>query len=307
MSGYEGAVPGARPSASQAAAELGGAVTRTAEALQAIPVGDEAAAYSCLRDLDRALAGLAELLAAVPRVARLGDPAPAVRERLERSRTELAARRADLATYRTALDGLAETEKQLEEVTTQSRQLRDRITELERVQQTAAEIPGLRARSRELEQEIKELDAADAAEVSARLAAALGRLASVTEGQRAAMSETAASMAARAETAARELQELEQRKETAAAELAKLEGEAEQLVSEHRDTLPVLAAWSQADHDLAQSLRAAMVTTDGSALEGVTAELNGIRQRLTELDEVLGPLLAEHTRAYEQARQARPL
>lgn len=307
MSGYEGPVPGARPSAKQATAELSSAVTRAAEALQAIPVGDEAAAYSCLRDLDTALAGLADLLVAVPRVARLGDPAPAVRERLERSRAELATRRADLATYRTALDGLAETEKQLEEVTTQSRQLRDRITELEHVQRTAAEIPGLRARSRELEQEIKELDAADAPEVSSRLAAALGRLASITERQRAAMSEAAASTVARADTAAKELEELEQRKETAAAELARLEGEAEQLMSAHRDTLPVLAAWSQADLDLAQGLRAAMVTTDGGALEGVSAELNGIRQRLTELDEVLGPLLTEHTRAYEQARQPRSL
>ena len=261
-----------------------------------------------MRDLDAALAGLADLLSTVPRIVQLGDPAPAVRERLERSRAELTTRRADLATYRTALDGLAETEKQLEEITAQVRQLRERVTELERVQQTAAEIPGLRARAQALEQEIAELDAADAAEVSARLAAAAGHLASITERQRAAMSEAEASTVVRAETAAKELEELEHRQESAAAELVRLEGEAARLMAEHSDTLPMLAAWSQADLDLARGLRAAMVTATGdTTLASVSAELDGIRQRLTELDEVLGPLLVKHTRAYEQARQARSL
>ena len=46
--------------------DLGDAVTRAVEALRAIPAGDEVAAYSCVRALDTALTGLADLLALVP-------------------------------------------------------------------------------------------------------------------------------------------------------------------------------------------------------------------------------------------------
>jgi len=306
MSGGEGATPGTRSGAKEAMAALGGAVTSAAEALRAIPADDEATAYRCLRDLDSALDGLADLLRSVPRIAQLGDPAPAVKNRLERSRTELAAKRADLATLRSALDGLAQTETELDEITLQAGRLQDRVAELERVQRTAAEIPGLRALAQALEQDVATLDAADAPEVSARLAAAVGRLAALTERQRATMGEDAAGVVDRAETAAKELAELQARRDTAAGDLARLESEAAQLLAEHGDTLPMLAAWSKADVDLAEGLRTAILTTGGTVLESLHAELSGINQRLTELDEVLGPLLTKHTRAYEEARKDRP-
>ena len=78
-------------------------------------------------------------------------------------------RRADPATLRAALDGLAETDQHLEEITSQARQLHDRLADLERAQRTAAEIPGLRATAQALERDVEALDAADAPEVSARL------------------------------------------------------------------------------------------------------------------------------------------
>jgi hypothetical protein len=42
-------------------------------------------------------------------------------------------------------------------------------------------------------------------------------------------------------------------------------------------------------------------------LQVLTTELNGIRQRLTDLDNSLRLMLAEHAKAYEDARRVRPL
>lgn len=301
----DGATPETDSGAKKAAMELGAAVSRAAGALQAIPAGDEAAAYSCLRDLDTALTGLADLLRSVPQVVQLGDPALSLAQRLERSRQELVTRREELAAARAALDNLTEIEQHLSDITSQAHQLRSRVAELELAQQTAAEIPGLRAKTQALEQDVAALDAADAPEISARLTAAVAQLTTLTERQRASMSEAATTMVARAEAAARELEELEARRDTAAADLDRLAAEAKQLMAEHGDTLPMLAAWSKADLELAEGMRRAMINTVGTVLENVHAELSGITQRLTELDDLLGPMLAAHARAYEDARQIR--
>jgi chromosome segregation ATPase len=301
-------VSAARASGAGAAArELGTAIGSLTAALRAIPADGEAAAYECLRDLDEALYGLAGLLGEAPRIVGLGDPAPAMERRLKQSTAELAARRADIAAYRTALNGLAATEQDLDATNAQARALRERVDELETAKRTAAEIPALRARVRELEQDIAALDATDGPDVIARFTVAAGRLAALGESQRATVGEEADGLAARAETAARELAELQDRIDTATAELAQHESEAEQLNAAHSDTLPLLAAWSQADLELAAGLRAVLLSTADTPLKAVHAELGGIRQRLTQLDELLGPLLSEQTLAYEQARAARSL
>jgi chromosome segregation ATPase len=303
VSGGQGAVPGAK----DAAAKLGTAVTRVTAALRGIPADGESAAYDSLRSLDEALSGLAALLREVPRIVELGDPAPAVRKRLERSQQELAERRADIAAYRVALEGLAETEKDLGETSAQASALRDQVAMLEAAKRTAAEIPGLRAMVQALEEDLAALDASGGVDVIARLTAATQRLAALTDNQRASASEEAASLAVKVKAAVGELTELRDRVATAAADLARHESDAEQLRAEHSDTLPVLAAWSQADLNLASGLRTALLSTADTPLEAVHAELTGIRQRLEQLDELLGPLLAEQTRAYEQARQVRSL
>ena len=297
--------PGRPPGAAVAARELGAAVDRLATALRAIPADAEAAAYDSLRDLNEALSGLAGLLGEVPRIVGLGDPAPAVERRLEQSQAELVARQADIALYRKALDGLAATEKDLDEVTAQARALRERVTELEAAKQTAGEIPQLRSMVQALEEDIAELDATDGVDVIARVITASERLATMTDSQRVTAGEKAAGLSARAEAVAKELRELQDRADTATADLARRENDAEQLKTAHSDTLSMLAAWTKADLDVANGLRTVLLSTADTPLQAVQGELDGMQQRLAQLDEVLGPLLAAQTQAYEQARQVR--
>jgi hypothetical protein len=113
-------------------------------------------------------------------------------------------------------------------------------------------------------------------------------------------------MVAAAQTAARELDELRARRDAAASDLAARESGTAQLAAELSAMLPVLAAWSTADQDLVEGLRATGFAADGSALDHVRNDLADIKRRLTGLDEVLGPLLAAHAQAYEEARKVRP-
>lgn len=306
MSGYSGAVPGSgEPDA--ALAELGRAISRAANALTALPGDDDATAYRCARSLDAALPDLAELLRAVPGIAALGDPGTAVSKRLEQGRAELATRQEDIRAYRAKLDELAETERNLAELTAEASRLRERVSELERVQRLAGEIPGLRIQVQVLGEAVVAAGVADAPVIDAQIAAAARQFAALTGRQREAIGAEADTIVADAEQAARELDQQRARRDAALADLAKRESEAAQIATEHRETLPVLTAWTQADADLAEGLRAAGFGTGLSALETVTTELTGIRQRLTDLDNTLRPLLADHAEAHEKARQARPL
>jgi chromosome segregation ATPase len=274
MSGSSDAVPGGEPDA--ALAELGRAITRAANALTALPSDDDATAYRCARSLDAALADLAELLRTVPGIAALGDPGSAVSKRLEHGRAELATRREDVRAYRAKLDDLAETERNLAELTAEASRLRERVSDLERVQRLAGEIPGLRIQVQVLEEAVAVAGVADAPEIGAQIAAAARQFAALTGRQREAIGAEADTIVADAEQAARELDQQRARRDAALA-------------------------------DLAEGLRAAGFGTGLSALETVTTELTGIRQRLTDLDNALRPLLADHAEAHEKARQARPL
>ena len=305
MSEYSGA-PGSE-NADAALAQLGRAITRAADALAAIPSGDEATAYRCARALDAALGDLTDLLRTVPRIAGLGDPGPRVSGRLDQRRAELATRREEAAAYRAKLDELADTERSMAEVTAEADRLRERVTELERAKRLASEIPGLRAQMKVLEEAAAAAGTADAPEIGGRIAAAAAQLTALTGRQREAIGEEADQRVADAERAAGELNEQRARRDAAAADLARRESEAAQLAAEHREMMPVLTAWSQADADLADGLSAAGLEADGNAVITVANELNGIRQRLTELDTSLQSLLAKHAKAYEDARQVRPL
>jgi chromosome segregation ATPase len=301
-----GGTPGGED-ADAALAQLGRAITRAASALAAIPGNDEATAYRCARALDAALGDLAELLRTAPRISWLGDPGPVVSERLEQRRAELATRRAEVTGYREKLDELAETERNLAEVTAQSARLRDRIGELERAERLAQEIPGLRAQMKVLEEAVAAAGSADASEIGARIAVAAEQFTALTGRQREAIGAEADTLVSASDRAATELDEQRIRRDTAAAELERRESEAAQIAANYREMLPVLTAWSQADADLANGLSAAGFGTVGSALETVGNELNGICQRLAELDQSLQPLLAKHAKAYEDTRQARSL
>lgn len=158
-----------------------------------------------------------------------------------------------------------------------------------------------------LEEAVAAAGAADAPEVGERIAAAAEQFTALTERQREAIGGEADKRVADADRAASELDEQRARRDAAAADLARRESETAQLAAEHREMMPVLTAWSQADGDLADGLRAAGFEAGDSALETVVNELSGIRQRLTRLDEGLQPLLAKHAKAYEDTRQVRRL
>jgi DNA repair exonuclease SbcCD ATPase subunit len=310
MSAGSGALMGGASSSGEpdaALAELGRAITRAADALATIPSDDDATAYRCSRALDAAFGDLTALLRSVPGIVGLGDPGRAVSERLEQRRAELAAGRGEVTAYQEKLDDLAETERNHAELTAQAGSLGERISELERVKRLASEIPGLRTQVKVLEEAVAAADVADASEIGTRIVEAAGRLAALTGRQREVLGEEADTLVADAEMAARELDEQRARRDAAATDMAKCESEATQLAAEHLGMLPVLTAWSQADADLAEGLRAAGFGAGGSALETVVTELTSIRQRLTDLDNGLRPLLADHAEAYEEARRVRPL
>jgi hypothetical protein len=288
---------------------------------------DDVTAYQCSRALDSAFADLRALLETVPALVGLGDPGRVVSERLERHRTELAARRADIAAHRVRLDELAGSERDLADVTAEADWLRDRVAELERANRMAEELPGLRARADALEEAVAAADAADAPDVSERIGRAAREFAALTERQREAAETETAQLIAEAEETARAVAELRARAKAAAAEMAAREDEARQLKAEHGETLRLLSAWHQADADLAAALHAAGLPSDRlasdppapgganaggldrdtSPLRTVRAELTEISERLTRLDEALRPLLIDHAKAYEQARRPRSL
>jgi len=295
--------------AESALAELGRAISRAAHALAAVPGDDDVTAYKCARVLDAAFGDLAGLLETVPGIVGAGDPGRAVSGRLERSRAELAARREEVAAHRARLDELSGSEQSLRDVTAEDTRLRGRIDELERASRLAAEIPGLRARTTALEEAVAAAGVADAPDIATRIAEAARRFTALTAAQRDAVSAAAERLIAEAETAARELSEQQARRESAAADLTRMESDAARLAKEHSEMLPVLAAWSQADHDVADGLRAAGFGTGqaGSPLSTVLGELDGIRGRLAGLDETLRRLLADHAKTYEDVRRSRPL
>jgi hypothetical protein len=124
-------------------------------------------------------------------------------------------------------------------------------------------------------------------------------------GELAASERSLPGILAEAEAVRARVGELRRSRDAALEVLAGHEAEAERLAAEHRETLPVLAAWSEADAALAEGMGAAGFPMDGGALEAAITELGSVRERLAMLDSILRPLLEEHARAYEVARQIR--
>ena len=290
-----------------ALAELGRAISRAADALAQVAGDDDATAYRCTRALDAAFSDLDELLLTVPGIVELGDPGAVVSKRVAERQAELASRRAEVAVSRAKLDDLAESEQRLADVTAEADQLTRRISDLKRAQRLASEIPELRLSLTALEESVAAAGVADSPEIGARIADAASRLAAITEPQREAIGAEADTLVARAEATARELAEQQDRRDAAAADLAKRESDASRLAAERREMQPALAAWSKADADLAEGLRAAGFPGNKSALQSVDAELGSIRQRLTDVDNSLRSLLAEHAKALEDMLRIRPL
>jgi chromosome segregation ATPase len=289
--------------ADAALAGLGLSVAQAARALAVLPAGDDLAAYRYVTSLDEALRPLADLLRAVAGIVECADAAPAVSRRLAERQAELARRRGEVEAARAALDALRVAEHDLKDTTAEADKLRGRVGELENAQRMTAEIPALRTRLRDLESSVSAASAAEAGQVVTRLRTVAGQFGQLTAKQLDAVGGQVRELIAGARAAAAELEQQQARRDVAAAELAERTGQAEQLREELERMLPSLAAWRQADADLADGLRQGGLEGGGSPLEVVRAELADFGRRIAVLDEKLRPLFADHAQAYNEARR----
>ncbi len=281
------------------------AATLAATALADSPVQDDVAAFGCIVLIDKALGQLTSLLGTVPHLAELAGAGDQVHEQLARYQADLARQQAEVAAARTELEALRDLAHEVADTKAERDQLGGRIDELEHAQQIAAELPALRSRLRELEAATADIDVAEASAVTASLARAAGHLQAITERQRAVLGDQTSRSIAAAEAASKSLEQERTRADQAEAELAARTKEAEQVTAELERGLGVLTAWHQADASLADSLSAAGLPPGASTLPRIRAELSAIEQRLSDLDGQLRPALAEHARAYQEARSIR--
>jgi DNA repair exonuclease SbcCD ATPase subunit len=296
------------PSGAEAAlAEFHRATARVAAALTSTTIEDDVVAFGCVVLLDQALGQLAGMLRVVPSIIKLAAAGDTATDRIARYQAELLGRQSEVAAIRARLDAMHDLEQDVTETEAERNQLRDRIEAIEHAQRMAAELPSLRAHLATLEAAVADPDAGDAAEIGARLAAAAGELRAITQRQREVLGEHTSKLIADAELASSVLSEEQARNDAAAADLAARTKQAEQMTAELRKNLEVLAAWRQADAELADGLSAAGLAEGESALQRARAELAAVEKRISDLDGQLRPLLAEHARAYKEAREARPL
>lgn len=284
-------------------AGLGRAIAEAAQALAVLPAHDDLAAYRYVTQLDEALRPLADLFSAVSGIVELADVSPALGRRLAGQQAELARRRGEIETARAALDALRGVERDLTATAAEADRLRGRVSELETAQRMTAEIPALRSRLRDLESVVPAASAAEATQVTAGIQAAAERFSQLSARQLEVLGDQVRSLIDGARDAAAEISEQQARGDAAAAELAEREKQSEELREELERTLPALAAWRQADADLADGLRQAGLEAGVSPLEAVRAELAELGQRMSDLEERLRPLFAEHAQKYHQARQ----
>lgn len=273
---------------------------------------DDVAALRCVRALNGVLPELTELLRLVPDLIRVADPGGPVSERIAAYQAELSRQLARLAAERAALEEAGDLERQVQETDSEHNRLRTRIDELEHGQQLAAELPDLQARQTALEAAVAEAGAGDGAEVVHGLTEAAHQLLQLTDEQRSLLGAELARLVAEATDAAERVAAERDRRDEQAHELTARLAEAEQLRQEYQRTLPALELHRRADQDLADGLSSAGLSAEGSGLapEGsglarARAALADIAQRITDLDNLLRPLLQEHTRAYEEATKVR--
>jgi len=289
-----------------ALAGLGQAIVRAAQALEAVPGHDDLAAYRYVTGLGEALGSLDDLLRAAAGIVELADT-PAVGHRLTRLQAELGARRDEIVAARATLESFRAAEKDVTETAAEAERVRHRVAELDQAQRMAAGLPALRARLRDLEDAIPAAWVTDAAEVAAGLDRAVERFGALAAEQCGVLSEQAREMIAQAENAARELSEQRSCRDAAAADLAERAEQARQLQEELERMLPQLAAWRQADAELADGLGQAGLDPDAAPLEAVRAELAELGDRMSALDATLRQALTRHAQAYNEARRIRNL
>jgi chromosome segregation ATPase len=281
------------------------AVVWTTETLEAQLGQDDAAAIRCVQELAKALSELEKLFSLVPGLIELASPGGPVTERIVARQAELAAQYAQLAEERQALEALQEMEDSLRKGEHERSQLRAQIRDLERSQQLIQELPNLRGRLEELQAVTSDTQGRDGETVVADLSAAAQRLLELTENQRKLLDSESRALLSSIEAAETRLTRAHDDRDKRAAELATRLAEADELRHEQEETLPALQAHRQADAALADALSTAGLTTGESGIQRVRAALAEVETQLAAIDGLLRPLMAEHTRAYEEERQIR--
>lgn len=284
---------------------LGHAADWAAQTILAAVGDDDTAAFECVIALDEVLPRVAELLGTMPDLIRIASPGETASARLAAAEAEFARQQAALAEERGRLESARHLEQRASELETERERLRERIEQLERSHLIERELPVLRARRAELEAAVSYAAASTGEEVVQALDKAARQLLELTEEQTsliaAESSQLVPDVAAGASSLARETA----RRDELAAELAERERDAEQLRVEQQHMLPGLQARRQADRDVLDGIDVGGLPAGTSAGERVRAELAKIEQRLVDVEGLLRPLLQQHARAYEEARQIR--
>ncbi|GAA1592430.1 hypothetical protein GCM10009678_88320 [Actinomadura kijaniata] len=292
--------PGGRAPAEWAARTVGGAADATGGT-------DDVAAFRAVAGLDDALEAVARLAEAAPALVRAAAPGRPVAEHLDARRAALARAREILARDRADLAELGAAERDLTAAAAEHDRLRDRVAELRRLRDLAGALDALRAQHAALTAGLAALaDPVEQAERAVEKDA--GALLRLTEEQldllrprvRRALEEADAGNAELAGLRSR-LAEAEERVEADRAALAGAAEGFEKLRERHERVLRPLRAYQRADEDLARGLGSSPLAGD-SGLDLAARELEAVDRRLTEVDELLTTALAEHARAYEEAR-----
>jgi DNA repair exonuclease SbcCD ATPase subunit len=297
--------PVARPELVEPLEVLGRAADRAARTVLAKVGDDDAAAFECVVALDESLPHVAELLDLVPDLLRIASPGDVVSNRLAAAKAEFSRQQSALAAELGRLKAARDLETRATEVEAERDRLHEHIERLQRSRLVEKELPALRARRAELETTMSQVSAQEGDDVVRGLSAAARFLLELTEEQRSLLDagngRLVLDVAAAAETAARELA----RRDELTAELAARTKEADQLLAEQQRMLPGLQAMQRADRDLLAGFDAGGLVARESALGRVRTELAEIERRLTDVEELMRPLLRQHAQAYEEARQIR--
>ncbi|MFC6880232.1 MULTISPECIES: hypothetical protein [Actinomadura] len=271
--------------------------------------GDDVLAFQAVAALDDALTGVGSLERAVPALVEAASPGAPVHEHLRERQAVLARTREELASDRTALETLGATERDLAEQVAEHDRLRDRVAELRRLRRLADEVDDLHAQHDALRAEIDAM-APTAEQAERAVADASDRLLHLTEEQLARLAPDVRRALEDADAAHTELAELraqragaEERIEADRAELASASEGFESLRRRHEEVLNPLRAYQQADRELATALARdeGPSLTKESGLARAQNALDEVEQRLNDVDDILGRVMAEHARVHEEA------
>lgn len=274
---------------------------------------DDVAALECVIALDDALPSVGELMGQVPELVMLASAGSSVGNKLIASAAKLKRQRDALTAERAALESVRDLSARLAEVEAERERLRGEIERAERTARIERELPALRQTLAELTAAVSAADggAASADAVLQGLIAAGRRLAGLTEEQRLILDLDNEKVAAKVVDVTAVVEQALARRGELAAELETRDREADELRAAEEKTLPGLRARRQADAELVAALltveSAGQQAAPLSALERIQAEFAELEQRVDSVEGRLTPLLRQHQRAYEEARQIRGL